>query len=161
MLIKQKSPSLPWNLALGIIKGWLKKMIKKVITNLYSSKASGPACIPVAVLKNPKLELSYILAELFNMCLKGLVFQIVGRSHWWSLYWRIFGRGLHLQTTSRLAFFLWLIKVCKKLVNNRIVDRLEKCDLFSTFQYGCRSSQSTSDILTSCFQLAFFGNFFW
>ena len=46
------------------------KMIKKVITNLDSSKASDPDCIPVMVLKNCELELSYILAEFFNMCLK-------------------------------------------------------------------------------------------
>ena len=46
------------------------KMVKKVITNLDSSKASGPDCIPVVVLKNCEPELSYILAELFNICLK-------------------------------------------------------------------------------------------
>ena len=45
-------------------------MVKKVITNLDSSKASGPDCIPVEVLKNFEPELSHILAELFNMCLK-------------------------------------------------------------------------------------------
>ena len=42
------------------------KMVKKVITNLDSSKASGPDCIPVVVLKNCEPELSYILAELFK-----------------------------------------------------------------------------------------------
>ena len=41
-----------------------------VITNLDSSKASGPDCIPVVVLKNCEPELSYILAKLFNKCLK-------------------------------------------------------------------------------------------
>ena len=41
------------------------KMVKKVIMNLDLSKASGPDCIPVVVLKNCELELSYILAELF------------------------------------------------------------------------------------------------
>ena len=30
-------------------------------------------------------------------------------------------------------------KVFEKLVNNRIVDHLEKCSLFSDFQYGFRS----------------------
>ena len=45
-------------------------MVKKVTTNLDSSKASGPDCIPVVVLKNCEPELSYILAELFSMCLK-------------------------------------------------------------------------------------------
>ena len=46
------------------------KMVKKVIMNLDLSKASGPDCIPVVVLKNCEPELSYILAEIFNKCLK-------------------------------------------------------------------------------------------
>ena len=46
------------------------KMVKKVITNLDLSKTSCPDCIPVVVLKNFGYELSYILAELFNKCLK-------------------------------------------------------------------------------------------
>ena len=50
------------------------KMVKKVIMNLDSSKACGPDCIPVVVLKNCIPELSYILAELFNMCLKEFCF---------------------------------------------------------------------------------------
>ena len=45
-------------------------MVKKVIMNLDSSKASDPDCIPVVVLKNCEPELSYTLAELFNKCLK-------------------------------------------------------------------------------------------
>ena len=38
-------------------------------------------------------------------------------------------------------------KVFEKLINNRIVDHLEKCGLFSDFQYGFRSSQPTADLL--------------
>ena len=45
------------------------KMVKKVIINLDLSKASGPKA-SVVVLKNCEPELSYILAELFNKCLK-------------------------------------------------------------------------------------------
>ena len=45
-------------------------MVQKVIMSLDSSKASGPDCIPVVVLKNSEPELSYILAELLDMCLK-------------------------------------------------------------------------------------------
>ena len=45
-------------------------MVKKVITSLDSSKVSGLDCIPVVVLKNCEPKLSYILAELFNICLK-------------------------------------------------------------------------------------------
>ena len=46
------------------------KMVRKVVMNLDLSKASGPNCIPVVVLKNCEPELFYTLAELFNKCLK-------------------------------------------------------------------------------------------
>ena len=39
-------------------------------------------------------------------------------------------------------------KVFEKLVNNRIVDNLEKCGVFSDFQYAFRSYQSTADLHT-------------
>ena len=45
-------------------------MVKKVIMNIDLSKASGPDCISVVVLKNCESELSYILAKLFNKCLE-------------------------------------------------------------------------------------------
>ena len=38
-------------------------------------------------------------------------------------------------------------KVFERLVDNRIVDDLEKCGLFSNFQYDFRSSPSTADLL--------------
>ena len=40
----------------------IPKMVKRVIMNLDLSKASGPDCIPVVVLKNCEPELCYILA---------------------------------------------------------------------------------------------------
>ena len=46
------------------------KMVRKVVMNFDLSKVSGPDCIPVVVLKNCEPELSYILAELFDKCLK-------------------------------------------------------------------------------------------
>ena len=46
------------------------KMVKKVITNFDLSKTSGLDGISVVILKNCEPELSYILAELFNKCLK-------------------------------------------------------------------------------------------
>ena len=39
-------------------------------------------------------------------------------------------------------------KVFEKLVNNRVVDNLEKSGLFSNFKYGFRSSRSAVDLLT-------------
>ena len=55
-------------------------MVKKVITNLDLSKASGPDCIPVVVLKNCEPELSYIPAELFKKCLTESYFP-----DWWKV----------------------------------------------------------------------------
>ena len=46
------------------------KMVKKVIMNLDLSKTFGSDCIIVVVLKSCEPELSYILAEFFNKCLK-------------------------------------------------------------------------------------------
>ena len=50
------------------------KMGKKVIMNLDLWKAPCPDCVPVVVLKNCEPELSYILAKLFNKCLKDSCF---------------------------------------------------------------------------------------
>ena len=67
-------------------------MVKKVITNLDSSKASGPDYVPVMVLKNCEPELSWILAELLNMCLKESCFPDC---------WKISSeKGLLLKTTA-------------------------------------------------------------
>ena len=38
-------------------------------------------------------------------------------------------------------------KFFEKLVNNRIVNHLDKCSLFSDFDYSFRSSRSTADLL--------------
>ena len=45
-------------------------MVKKVTMNLDLSRASAPDCIPVVVLRTCEPEISYLLAELFNKCLK-------------------------------------------------------------------------------------------
>ena len=46
------------------------KMFEKVIITLDLSKASGPDCIPVVHLKDSESELSLVLAEFLNKCLK-------------------------------------------------------------------------------------------
>ena len=92
------------------------KMVKKVIMNPDSSKVSDPNCIPVVVLKICDLpELSYILAGFFNMCLKDSYFPDFERSHRWSLFSRMLGKGLLLKIAALLVFFLWLVKSLKNL----------------------------------------------
>ena len=91
------------------------KIVKKVITNLDLSNASGLDCIPVVVLKNCEPELSYILAVLFNKCLKESCFSDCWKVSLCSLYLKMLGKGLQLKTISLLVFFLWLVKSLKNL----------------------------------------------
>ena len=87
-----------------------------------SSKVPGPNCIPMVVLKNRDPELSYILDELFNVCLKKSclldcwkvslvvsVFKNAGE--------RSVAKNYHHVTLLSVAS-----KVFEKLVNNKIVD---------------------------------------
>ena len=88
-------------------------MIKKVITNLDSSKASGPDCISLVVLKNCESELSYIVADLFNMCLKESCFSDCWKV---SLMVPVF-REVEERFTAKnyRPVSLWLIKSLKNL----------------------------------------------
>ena len=90
------------------------KMVKKVITNLDSSKASsGHDCIPVVVLRNCEPELSYILAELFNMCLKEFYFPDCWKV---SSVVPVFKNvGERTTTKNYRPVSLWLVKFLKNL----------------------------------------------
>ena len=59
------------------------------------------------------------------------------------------GKGLKLKTVTLVSLLSVVSKVFEKLVNNTIADHLQKCGLFSYFQYGFRSSQSTADLYTA------------
>ena len=79
-------------------------MVKKVLVDLDLSKASGPDCIPVVVLKNCEPELSYThFPDCWKVSLVVPVFKNVGE------------RSMQLKTTALLVFFLWLVKSLKNL----------------------------------------------
>ena len=106
------------------------KMVKTVITNLDSSKASGPDCIPVVVLKNCEPELSYILAKLFNKCLKESCFLDCWKASSVVPVFKNVGERSTAKNYRPVSLLSVVSKVFEKLVNNRIVDHLEKCGLF-------------------------------
>ena len=69
--------------------------------------------------------------------------------HHWSLYLRMYYNGPCTTAKDRPVSLLSVVgKVFEKLANNGIADHLEKCGLFSDFQYGFKSSRSTADLLT-------------
>ena len=115
-------------------------MVKKVITNLDLSKASGPDCIPVVVLKNCEQELSYILAELFNKCLKESCFPDCWKVSSVVPVFKNVGERSTAKNYCPVSLLSVVSEVFEKLVNKRIVDHLEKCGLSSDFQYDYRSS---------------------
>ena len=106
------------------------KMVKKVITNIDSSKASGPDCVPVVVLKNCELERSYILAEVFNKCLRESCFPDCWKVSLVVLVFKNVGEGSTAKNYRPVSLLSVVSKVFEKLVNNRILDHLEKCGLF-------------------------------
>ena len=124
------------------------KMVRKVVMNLDLSKASGPDCIPVVVLKNCEPELSYLLAELFNKFLKESCFPDCWKVSSVVPVFKNVGERSTAKNYRPVSLLSVVSKVFEKLANNRIVGDLEKCGLFSDFQYGFRSSRSTADLLT-------------
>ena len=109
-------------------------MVKKVMTNLDSSRTSGPVCIPVVVLKNCEPELSYILAELFNMCLKESCFPDCWKVSSVVLVFKNVGERCTAKNNRPVSLLSVVSKVFEKLVNNGIVDHLETFGLLSDFQ---------------------------
>ena len=93
----------------------------------------------MVVLKNSEPEFSYILAELFNKCLKVSCFPD---------FWKVslvvpVIKNVGERSTGKnycpVSLLSVVSKVFEKIINNRIVDHREKRDLFSDFQYGFRS----------------------
>ena len=105
-------------------------MTEKIITNFDLSKASGPDCILVVVLKNSEPELSKILAKFFNICLKESCFPD---------FWKVSSVLPVLKnvaerspTKNYLSDSLPSVvgTVFEKLAKNRFIDHLEKHGLY-------------------------------
>ena len=105
-------------------------MVRKVIMNLDLSKAFGTECIPVMVLKNYELELSYVLAELFNKCLNESSFPDCWKVSSVVPVFKNVGERSTAKNYHPVSLLSVVSKVFEKLVSNRIVGHLKKCGLF-------------------------------
>ena len=124
------------------------KMVKKLIMNLDLLKASGANCILVVVLKNCKPELSYILVELCNKCLKKSCFPDCLEVSLVVPVFKNVGEWFTAKSYHPVSLLSVVSKVFEKLVFNTVVDHLAKCGLLSDLQYGFRCSQSTKNLIT-------------
>ena len=86
---------------------------------------SGSDCIPVVVLKNCESELSYILAELFNMCLKESCFLDSWKASSVVLVFKNVCERSTAKNYRPVSLLSMVSKVFEKLVNKRIVHHLE------------------------------------
>ena len=84
------------------------KLVKKVIINLELSKVPGPDGILAVIMKNCVPELSNILAELFNMCLKETFFSEIVEGFIRDLCIKNIGESF--KNYRLLVFFLLLLK---------------------------------------------------
>ena len=86
----------------------------------------------MVVVKNCESELSYILAELFNKCLKEFCFPDYWKVSSVVLISKNVGERSTAENYCPDSLLSVVSKVFEKLVNNRIVDYLEKCGVFSS-----------------------------
>ena len=100
------------------------------------------------VLKNFEPGLSYVLAEFFDLYLI---------ESWSPNFWKVLSvvaiiKNIWETTATKNYHHDGLLFVVneffKKLVNNMLVDHLEKFGFFSDLQYGFRSTHSTAHLLT-------------
>ena len=98
--------------------------------NLDLPKSCGPDRIPVVILKNSEPELSFILAELFNKCLKESCFPDCWKVSSVVPVFKNVGERSTAKNYRPVSLLSVVSKVLEKLVNNRIVDHLENCGLF-------------------------------
>ena len=91
------------------------KMVKKVVMNLDLSKGSRPGCIPKVVLKYCEPELSYILAEIFNKCIKESCFSDCCKVSSVVPIFKNVGESSTAKNYRPLTLFLWLVKSFKNL----------------------------------------------
>ena len=98
--------------------------------------------------ENCEPELWYILAELFNMYLKESCFPDCWKVSSVVPVFKNVGEKSNAKNYHPASLLSVVSKVSEKLINNWIVDHVEKCSLFSDFQYGFRTSRSTADLLT-------------
>ena len=110
-------------------------MAEKVTTNLdwWPSKASGPDCIPVALLKNCEPELSHTLPELYDKCLKETCFPDCWKvSSVVPVFKNVWERS-SVKKYDLVSLLSVVSEVFEKPVKNRIVNHLEKFGLYFWF----------------------------
>ena len=119
----------------------IAKLVKKVVINLDFSKLSDTGFIPVMVLKNCDPELSYIPAELVNMCMREPCFPYYLKVSSVAPVFKNVGERSTAKNYRPVSLFSVANKILEKLVNSRLLYHLTKCGLFLIFNMVFRFPQ--------------------
>jgi len=122
--------------------------VEKLLTNVKSSKASGPNVIPCRVLKETAREIAPILADIFNCSLSTGILPRDWKSAKVALVFK--------KENTNLAENCWPIsltcvccKILEHIVCHSIRDHLDNNAILSAFQHGFRSGFSCDSQLLS------------
>ena len=83
----------------------------------------------MVVLNNCEPEISYVLAEIFNMCLEKSCFPDCWKVSWVVPVVKNVGERFTAKNCTPVSLLSAVSKVFEKLVKNKIVDHLEKSGL--------------------------------
>ena len=122
--------------------------VRRRLSQLDPSKATGPDAIPARVLKECAAELALPVTKLFTLCF------ITGTQ---PTLWKIANvvpvhkrdSKSKLKNYRPVSLLCILSKVMESIVNTQVVSFLEKNNIISQYQFGFRSKLGTADLLTA------------
>lgn len=120
--------------------------VNDVIISLKSSSASGWDNIPSSFIKLAKNELIPIICHLTNLCFKKGIFPLLLKK---SIITPVYKSGDEsiLGNYRPISVLPSISKILEKLLNNRLINYLEKYNILSKAQYGFRHGKSTDDAI--------------
>lgn len=122
--------------------------VQIVLMNLKSESAPGWDNIPVKFLKQAKTLLVPIITHLTNLCFNQGIFPTLLKQ---SIITPVYKAGdrddvNNYRPTSVLPS---ISKILEKIINNRLINYLNKFDILSNSQFGFKIGKSTEDAVTS------------
>ena len=122
--------------------------VKRHLSRLDVSKATGPDGIPARVLKECAVELAAPLSSLFSLC-----FRTGIQPTMWKIAHVVPVHKKASRSTIKNYRPVSLLSICSKvmedIVNHQLVNYLEKYQLLSNRQFGFRRGLGTADLLTA------------
>jgi len=123
------------------------RKVRKAFFNIDTCKAVGPDNISPIVLKKCYLELSPVFSRLFRLSLKAGVFPTVWKTaHVVPIHKK--GDRSCVSNYRPISITSCISKVFESIINEHVLDHIEKNNLISDSQYGFRKARSTGDLLT-------------